>query len=148
MARRCGPGDCSRATTLIDASDPAGDGTASAALALYGLLQAGLDRDDPRVQTAWATFTATDPLDHLLEGDRGLYHRHFAVASALHAYGASAFEDQTGRVRDWKAEIAGHLIERQGFDGFWVNDHPFRAEDDRFVASSLALFALETIYNQ
>jgi hypothetical protein len=133
---------------LVSRAAVAPESGAVAAASLHGLLLARVDRADPRVTAiaAWIrdhyTLGANPPL-----GDRERYRYYYGMVNALGAYGRRTFADASGAEHDWRTDLARQLISLQQFDGFWVNGDAHGGEDNRSVATALALHALEVLYN-
>ena len=165
QGRSLDPLDAALALEALDPLDPSRalpawgrgvmrDGAAtleSGALAvaeLHSLLLVRVDRGDPRVAavTGWLrdhyTVDANPPI-----GDQGRYRYYYGAVNGLSAYGRRTFTDAKGVERDWRTEIARQLISLQQFEGYWVNRDAYGGEDNPFVATALALHALEVLYN-
>jgi squalene-hopene/tetraprenyl-beta-curcumene cyclase len=115
-----------------------------------GLLLCGLPRDHPRVKAAsrWLA-QHFDPEHHpgsyVAEREasrRALYFYYTAsLARALCALGTEEVKTPTGTSK-WAASLADALLKRQGKDGSWFNPAVDVREDDRLVATPLAVIAL------
>ena len=136
------------AAALVEDTAVGGNAATTAALRLAGLLSSGVARDDPRAQEALGALRSHyAALLGRTADTAGFYHDIFALTIALRAYGEPTVSGDDLGEHDWRAEVAGRLIDAQAFDGYWANADPARSEDNQLVASSLALLALETIYN-
>ena len=119
------------------------------AIGLHALLLAGVDRGDPRIQTTAAQIRRDYRIPKDGEhSEPGLYHYFYGVTKALHALGDPTLVDADGMTHDWRTEIATALIARQHDpDAYWAGHADYRSEDSRRRSTSLALYALELIYN-
>ena len=139
---------------------PRGYGSMSYAL-LKCYILVGMDADDPRVQAvlAWlgANYTWSENPgfeDTVRESSRkdaaqarhwGLYYYYATAAKALRLLGKDTIKTPDGE-RNWRADIAKALLERQGEDGSWVNDKASRwNENDRLIVTCYALIALQDV---
>lgn len=133
---------------IVARTSVAPESGALAAASLHVLLLARVDRADPRVTAiaGWIrdhyTLDGNPPL-----GNRGRYRYYYGMVNALAAYGRRTVADARGAERDWRTDLARPLISLQQFDGFWVSGDAHGGEDNRAVATALALHALEVLYN-
>jgi squalene-hopene/tetraprenyl-beta-curcumene cyclase len=93
------------------------------AAGLIGLLFAGVDRNDPRIQAAckWMTTNYTLETNPGTDAKHGLFYFYNAFAKVMAAYGDDTFVDGKGQTRNWRNELAQKLIGLQAADGSWVN---------------------------
>lgn len=111
------------------------------------MLYAGLDRNDPRVQSAWDWIRAHYTLDHNpnmpeRQAREGLYYYYHVFARALAAWGDDVVADRQGRRHNWRRELVEHLEAAQRSDGSWVNSEDRWMEGNPVLATSFAVLAL------
>ena len=111
---------------------------------LKSMIYAGLSADDPRVVAAMGFIRKTYTLEENPGmGHAGLFYYYHTFAKALDAAGVELIDDAEGNPRDWRGELAGHLIAAQQQDGSWVNQENDRwMEGDRQLVTAYALLAL------
>ncbi|MCE9593461.1 MAG: terpene cyclase/mutase family protein [Planctomycetes bacterium] len=124
----------------------------------YALLKcmvfAGLGKDDPRVQAAFAWCRTNYTLDvnpGFVSGVdptaayQGLFYYFHTMARALDAVGEETIVDGAGKSHPWRAELCGRLVSMQSkLDKSWVNTNsPRWYEGNPLLATSYALLALE-----
>ena len=129
-----------------------GGGTASyggmTAAGLIGLLFAGVDRGDPRIQAAykWMTSNYTLETNPGTDAKHGLFYFYNAFAKVMAAYGDDTFTDGKGQVHNWRNELAQKLISLQAADGSWVNpDSNKWWENNPHLVTAWTVIALEQI---
>ena len=110
---------------------------------LKSFIYAGVDRDDPRVRAAvdWLRDRYTLQENPGI-GQQGLYYYYHTLGKSLDAYGEDRFTTADGTDRDWRADLAAALAERQRPDGSWVNPADRWMEGDPRLVTSYALIAL------
>ena len=110
---------------------------------LVSFLWAGVDRKDPRVQSAYRWVKENWTLDENCRlKDAGLYYYYLTMAKALHAYGERRIQTSDGVVHDWPVELSERILSLQGADGSWVNANARWMEDDRVLVTSFMVRAL------
>jgi len=120
---------------------------------LKGLVFAGLDKEDPRVEAAyrWVREHYTLDVNPGFESSsdptasyQGLFYYFHSMARALAVFGTATVVDGEGVAHDWRAELAGRLLALQSkIDGSWVNENAARWwEGNPVLATSYALLAL------
>lgn len=124
-------------------SQPSGD----PAVALYALLAAGVPKTDSRVQSAWSRLAAHFAPAQADESGDSTYVRYYVLVKALREYGEPVITDGRGTAHDWRAELAGALIARQHFDGYWPSNDAGGAKPNTARSTALAIAALELFYN-
>lgn len=113
---------------------------------MKSLIHAGLERDDPRVQAAYRWIRANYTVEHNPElGRQGLFYYYSVMAKALSAFGEPSIVDTTGTSHDWRADLAGQLIEIQNPDGSWLNDNGRWWENNPDLVTAYSILALEEI---
>lgn len=129
-----------------------GEGTHSyggmTAAGLISLLFAGVDKNDPRIQSAYKWMTANYTLDRNpgTDAKHGLYYFYNAFAKVMAAYGEDTFVDGTGQTRNWRNELAQKLVSLQAPDGSWVNpDSNKWWENNPHLVTAWTVIALEHV---
>ena len=115
-----------------------------AQVAKGALEDAGLSKDDPRVQSAVRWIRAHYTLEENPGmGQAGLYYYYHTFAKAMTALGEDQFEDARKVKHDWRKELLEALKKRQRADGSFVNkgDRAF-GEGDPNLATAFALLTL------
>lgn len=130
----------------------AGGTTSYASMTYMGLrsfLHAGVDRQNPMVQAAfdWLRQHYSVKKNPGL-GQQALYHYYYFMASALRLYGEPVLVDAEGTPHDWRRELATELLQRQRFDGSWVNEVTLWWEGNPILATTFAVLTLEEITNE
>ena len=140
---------------------PAGDGESkveskAGSLRSYGsmtyagfksLLYAGLNDEDPRVKAAldWLRRHWTLDENPGLGGQGYFYYLH-VMSRALRAFGQESITDESGKIHDWRRELAERLLALQQPDGSWVNQTSDRwLEGESCLATAYAVLALEEV---
>ena len=111
------------------------------------LLYAGLDVDDPRVQAAldWLRRHWTLEENPGL-GSQGYFYYLHVMSRALRAFGQDSITDNSGKIHDWRRELAERLLALQEPDGSWVNRSSDRwLEGESCLATAYAVLALEEV---
>ena len=115
--------------------------------ALLSLLCTGIDKADPRVQSALNGITGHWTLDEVPGlGQDNLYYFYIVLAKALALYGQDVLTLPDGRPINWRTELVGKLINLQKTDpktgnGFW-------GDNDPVLATTYSLLALEIALNR
>jgi len=120
---------------------------------LKGYMAADLKADDARVKKAvsWIAENFTleenpgfDKEKNPKAGLQGLFYYYYTMAKALELYGKDTVKDARGKDHDWRRELAEKLLQLQGKDGSWVNQHSTRWwEGMPVLATTYAVLALE-----
>jgi squalene-hopene/tetraprenyl-beta-curcumene cyclase len=111
---------------------------------MKSLIYANLDREDPRVRSAFGWIQGNYTLEENPElGNQGLFYYYHAMAKALDAYGEDTIVDTTGAAHNWREDLVLKLISLQEEDGSWINTHPRWWENNRNLVTSYAVMALE-----
>ncbi|MEE2661085.1 MAG: prenyltransferase/squalene oxidase repeat-containing protein, partial [Planctomycetota bacterium] len=111
------------------------------------LLYAGLDVEDPRVQAAldWLRRHWTLEENPGL-GSQGYFYYLHVMSRALRAFGEDSITDNSGKIHDWRRELAERLLALQEPDGSWVNRSSDRwLEGESCLATAYAVLALEEV---
>jgi len=123
---------------------------------LKSFLYAKVDKNDPRVQSAYRWIKENYTLDlnpgfgidevkrtHL----QGLFYYYYVFAKGLDAYGEEIIETSDGGKHKWAEELAEKLIELQKAEGgaAWKNESQRWGEGEPVLATSYALISLNTV---
>lgn len=111
------------------------------------LLYAGLDVEDPRVKAAldWLRRHWTLEENPGL-GSQGYFYYLHVMGRALRAFGQDSITDNSGKIHDWRRELADRLLALQEPDGSWVNRSSDRwLEGEACLATAYAVLALEEV---
>ena len=111
------------------------------------LLYAGLDVEDPQVQTALKWLRRHWTLDENPGlGEQGYYYYLHVMSRALRAFGQHSITDDSGNVHDWRRELAEQLLGLQEPDGSWINRKSDRwLEGESCLVTAYAVLALEEV---
>jgi squalene-hopene/tetraprenyl-beta-curcumene cyclase len=115
---------------------------------LIGLLFAGVDRNDPRVQAAYEWIMANYTLDENpgAKHNQGLFYYYNAFAKSMAAYGEAEVTDSNGVRHNWRDDLARKLLALQGEDGSWVNqDSPRWWEGNKHLVTAWSVIALNLV---
>ncbi len=116
---------------------------------LVTFLYAYVDKDDPRVQSAWDWICRNYDLhENVNMKDVGLYYYYRIMAKALHAYGERYVTEPSGVKHDWARDMAKHLTDLQETNGSWVNANTKYLEGDQVLVTAYALQALSICYDE
>jgi len=117
---------------------------------MLALVYAGVDRDDPRVRSAfdWASkhWSLEENPGMGMEG----YFFFFNVLSrSLSAYGADLVPLADGGTVNWRQEVANRLLNSQKIDptghGYWLNEAGRYWESDPILVTAYTLLALQSL---
>ena len=68
------------------------------------------------------------------------------MSRALRAFGQDSITDDSGKVHDWRRELAERLLALQEPDGSWINRKSDRwLEGESCLATAYAVLALEEV---
>ena len=114
---------------------------------LLSFIYAEMDSQDPRVLAVkeWLTKHYTIKENPGM-GPQGLFYYYHTMAKALTLSGITTISDEQGVSKDWRKELALHLLNLQSKDGSWINDNGRWWEKDPVLVTSYALLTLERIY--
>jgi squalene-hopene/tetraprenyl-beta-curcumene cyclase len=116
---------------------------------LLSLIYADVNKDDPRVQSAFDWAVKHWTLDENPGmGNEGLYYFYNVLPKALAAYGRNELVLSDGRRINWRSELIRKLVNLQKIDpktgnGYWVNEAGRWWEADPVLVTSYSLLALE-----
>jgi len=115
---------------------------------MLSLIYADVDRNDPRVRSAfgWAqrnwSVSENPPADQ-----EGYYYFINVLSKAMATFGRNIFTRENGEEVNWRVEVINELVKRQRIDengrGFWVNDNNRYWEGDPVLSTAYALIALQ-----
>jgi len=117
---------------------------------MLALIYAGVDRNDPRVRSAfeWASrhWTITENPGM---GSQGYFFFLNVLARTLNAYGAEWIPQEDDHLVNWRREAALEIVRRQRIDpetgfGFWKNEDGRFWENDPVLVTAYSLLALQT----
>jgi len=121
---------------------------------LLALIYADVDRDDPRVRSAfdWAS-KHWNLEENPGMGSEGLFFFYNVLSRALSAYGAELVPTARDTFADWRREVALRLIGCQTIDpatghGYWINNEGRFWERDPVLVTAYSVLALEQILGQ
>ncbi len=121
------------------------------AAGLLGLLFAGADKDDPRVQAAYDWIRANYTLEEnpgATDGIQGLYYYYNVFSKSMAAFGADIVTDTDGGEHNWREDIARKLVSLQQDDGSWVNpESPRWWEGNPELVTAWSVIALNAALN-
>ncbi len=112
---------------------------------LITLLFAGVNKNDPRVSSAYDWIRANYTVDENpgAPNRQGLYFYYNAFAKSMTAFGETQVTDTRGAVHNWREDLAAKLVSLQSADGSWVNeDSPRWWEGNPHLCTSRAVIAL------
>ncbi|MBI4567894.1 MAG: terpene cyclase/mutase family protein [Planctomycetes bacterium] len=119
---------------------------------LSSYLTAGLSKEDPRMQKAWAwvakRFTVeTHPglKDDPRHANAGYYYYLCIMAHALRLYGVEEITDGQGVVHRWRPELARRVLAIRAKEGHWVNANNAWMEGLPVISTSYVLMALTDV---
>ena len=120
---------------------------------LLSLIYANVDKNDPRVKSAFDWSTKHWTLDENPGmGRDGLFYFYNVLSKSLAAYGSDRIAVGSGQTINWRAELIKKLLSLQKIDpktgaGYWVNESGRWWEADPVLVTSYSLLALEIALN-
>ena len=113
---------------------------------LLSFIYADLEKNDPRVKTAYEWLCRNYTLDENPGmGKQGLYYYYHTMAKALTAYGNDILVTDENKAINWRKELTIKLVELQQGDGSWVNESGRWWENDPILVTSYALIAMNMV---
>lgn len=117
---------------------------------LKSLIYAGLSKNDPRVQAAFAWISGHFTLyENPGMGDadpsnakNGLYYYYVALSRALHAYDAPEITDAKNNKHDWRKELINRLASEQKSDGSWAGEKRWM-ENNPVLVTAYSVLSLQ-----
>ena len=116
---------------------------------LLSFIYAEVDKDDPRVQSAFDWAVKHWTLDENPGmGQEGLYYFYNVLSKGLAAYGQDTITLPDGKQVGWRDELIRKLVNLQKIDpdtgmGYWVNDAGRWWEADPVLVTAYSVLALE-----
>ncbi len=118
---------------------------------LLALLYAGVDRNDPRVRSAfeWAS-RHWNLEENPGMGAQGYFFFLNVLTRSLNAYGVEWIPKEQEQLLNWRREAALRLVRIQRIDpetghGYWTNDDGRFWENDPVLVTAYSILALQTI---
>lgn len=125
------------------------------ALGLECLLEAHVDRNDPRVAATANWLRSNYNLEEHPGGmgKQGLYFFYHTLARALSMYGEEPLRRAGEPAADWRGELIAKLVSLQRTDPqtgqrYWVNDEGRWMENDPVLVTAYSTLALETLVKE
>ena len=111
---------------------------------LISLLFAGVDKTDPRVQSAydWIRDNYTLETNPGATKEQGLYYYYTAFAKSMAAFGEAIVVDTDGNEHNWRNDLASKLLSLQDRDGSWVNEEMRWWEGMKDLVTARSVIAL------
>ena len=110
---------------------------------LKSMIYAGLKKDDPRVAAATQWIRKNYTLkENPGMGQQGLFYYFQTMARTMNVLEVQQFEDASGHLHDWKAELTARLKELQQPNGSWTNLADRWYEGDPNLVTAYCLIAL------
>ena len=119
---------------------------------MLSLIYADVDRDDPRVRSAFEWAARHWTLEGNInpgEPNEGLYYFYNVLSKSLAAYGQDRLPREGGGEIDWRREFVEKLVSVQKIDeegrGYWVNDNNRYWEGNQVLVTAYMLIALQVV---
>lgn len=117
---------------------------------LKSFIYAGLTKQDPRVQAAFAWISGHFTLDEnpgmaALGPDNakfGLFYYYMTLSRALSAYNAPRITDEHAKLHDWRLELIDQLAQQQHPDGSWSGEKRWM-ENNPVLVTAYSILSLE-----
>jgi len=116
---------------------------------MLALVYAGVDRDDPRVRSAFDWASKHWSLDQNPGmGMEGVFFFFNVLTRSLSAYGADLIPISVQSPVNWRREVAARLLKAQTIDpatghGFWRNETGRYWESDPVLVTAYSVLALQ-----
>ncbi len=90
---------------------------------LIGLIFAGIDKSDPRIQAAWKWIAENYTVDENpgVSGRRTIFYYYEVLSKVMYAMGQATIKDGSGQEHNWRNDLVAKLVSLQDKDGSWVN---------------------------
>jgi squalene-hopene/tetraprenyl-beta-curcumene cyclase len=121
---------------------------------LLGMIYADVDRDDPRVRSAFDWACKNWSLEENPGmGTEGLFFFYNVLSRSLSAYGAELVPTASGELQNWRKAVANKLIDSQTIDpatgnGYWTNNDGRFWERNPVLVTAYSVLALQQILGQ
>lgn len=121
---------------------------------LLSFIYAKVDRDDPRVRSAFDWAVRHWSLEENPGmGKQGLYFFYNVLSKALSVYGQNQLVLTDGRTINWRNELIRKLLSLQKIEpetghGYWVNDEGRWWENDPVLVTAYSMLALQAALGQ
>jgi squalene-hopene/tetraprenyl-beta-curcumene cyclase len=121
---------------------------------LLALIYADVDRDDPRVRSAFDWARKHWNLDENPGmGPQGLFYFYHVLTKSLSAYGEDRIDAGKAGAVDWRSEVAQKLVSLQKIDagtghGYWENDEGRFWEKNPVLTTAYSTLALQILLGQ
>lgn len=118
---------------------------------MLALIYAGVDRDDPRVRSAFEWAARHWSLEENPGmGPEGLFFFFNVLTRSLSAYGAEHVPQTDASPVNWRKELARRLLNTQTIDpetghGYWLNEAGRYWENDPILVTAYSVLALQLI---
>lgn len=118
---------------------------------LLSLIYANVDRDDPRVRSAFDWVCKNWTLkENPGMGAQGLFFFYNVISRSLSAYGADLIRKSDGTYINWRKELAQTLISAQIIDpktghGYWINNNGRFWERNPTLVTAYSILALQQL---
>ncbi|MCC5843332.1 MAG: terpene cyclase/mutase family protein [Verrucomicrobia bacterium] len=115
---------------------------------MLSLIYADVDRNDPRVRSAFEWSTRNWTVTENMPADQeGYYYFINVLTKAMATFGQDIFTRENGEEVNWRVDVINELVRRQRIDangnGFWLNDDNRYWEGDPVLVTAYALIALQ-----
>jgi squalene-hopene/tetraprenyl-beta-curcumene cyclase len=120
---------------------------------LLALIYADVDRDDPRIRSAfdWSSKNWTLEENPGM-GPQGLFFFYNIISRSLSAYGAELIQKPDGTYINWRKELARKIISSQTIEpnghGYWINKEGRFWERDPTLVTAYSILALEHLLGE
>ncbi len=121
---------------------------------MLGLIYANVDRDDPRIRSAFDWAVKHWSLEENPGmGPQGLFFFYNILTRSLSAYGAEVLQVSENEQINWRKEVARKLLSLQTIDpatgqGYWLNNEGRFWERDPVLVTGYSVLALQHLIGQ
>ena len=120
---------------------------------MLALIYADVDRDDPRVRSAFDWSCKNWTLDENPGmGAQGLFFFYNIISRSLSASGADMVPEKDGTYINWRKELARRIISMQTIEpngqGYWINKEGRFWERNSVLVTAYSILALEQLMGQ
>jgi len=111
---------------------------------LKSLLYAGVDKNDIRVQRAYAWICDHYTVEENPNfGTSSLYYYFMTATQCLTAFGEDTVVDSQGDAHPWREDFLNKIISLQHEDGYWVNADARYQENVKDLATAYSVIAMK-----